>query len=61
MVKYRIHLYLWTERTDQTIAPFASKAKNLGFDGIEILINSIYLTILKWSQALQQFPGTKLI
>lgn len=36
MVKYGIHLFLWTERFDESALPLIKKAKDLGFDGVEI-------------------------
>jgi len=39
MVKYGIHSLLWTERFDTEPEPFVKKAKQLGFDGIEIYVS----------------------
>jgi len=36
MVKYGIHLFLWTEKFDESALPLIRKAKGMGFDGVEI-------------------------
>lgn len=36
MVKYGVHLYLWTERFDESALPLIAKVKGMGFDGVEI-------------------------
>ncbi|MEN2974559.1 MAG: sugar phosphate isomerase/epimerase family protein [Candidatus Caldarchaeales archaeon] len=36
MVKYGVHLFLWTERFDRSALHLIEKAKRLGFDGVEI-------------------------
>jgi D-psicose/D-tagatose/L-ribulose 3-epimerase len=36
LVKYGIHLFLWTERFDESSLPLIKKAKEMGFDGVEI-------------------------
>ena len=38
MVKWGIHSLLWTERFDANPEPVARKAKDFGFDGIEIYV-----------------------
>jgi len=38
-VKYGIHTLLWTERFDTEPEPIVKKAKELGFDGIEIYVS----------------------
>ncbi|MDH5363148.1 MAG: sugar phosphate isomerase/epimerase [Aigarchaeota archaeon] len=39
MVKYGVHSLLWTERLDTEPEPMIKKAKELGFDGIEIYVS----------------------
>jgi len=39
MVKYGIHSLLWTERFDTGPEPLIKKAKEIGFDGIEIYVS----------------------
>jgi len=36
MVKFGVHLFLWTERFDKSAIRFIEKAKRFGFDGVEI-------------------------
>jgi len=36
MIKFGVHLFLWTERFDESAIPLIRKAKNMGFDGVEI-------------------------
>jgi|YelNatPaOPRAMG01_1025707.scaffolds.fasta_scaffold01919_22 D-psicose/D-tagatose/L-ribulose 3-epimerase len=36
MVKYGIHLFLWTERFDRSTLHLIEKAKRFGFDGVEV-------------------------
>ncbi|MEM2921977.1 MAG: sugar phosphate isomerase/epimerase [Candidatus Bathyarchaeia archaeon] len=36
MVKYGVHLFLWTESFDESALPLIRKAKDMGFDGVEI-------------------------
>lgn len=36
MIKYGVHLFLWTAKLNEHIVPLIRKAKNMGFDGVEI-------------------------
>jgi len=36
MVRFGVHLFLWTERFDEAAIPLIRKAKDMGFDGVEI-------------------------
>ncbi len=36
MVKFGVHLFLWSERFDESALPLIRKAKRMGFDGVEI-------------------------
>lgn len=36
MVKFGVHLFLWTERFDKSAVRLIEKAKRFGFDGVEI-------------------------
>lgn len=36
MVKFGIHLFLWTERFDRSTLHLIEKAKRFGFDGVEV-------------------------
>jgi len=36
MVKFGVHLFLWTERFDESAIPLIGKAKKMGLDGVEI-------------------------
>jgi len=36
MVKFGVHLFLWAERFDESALPLIRKAKDVGFDGVEI-------------------------
>ncbi|MEM1840660.1 MAG: sugar phosphate isomerase/epimerase, partial [Nitrososphaerota archaeon] len=36
MVKYGVHLFLWTERFDKSAVRLIEKAKRFGFDGVEV-------------------------
>ena len=41
MVKFGVHLFLWTERFDESAIPLVRKAKNMGFDGVEIPLRDL--------------------
>jgi len=43
MVKFGIHLFLWTEIFDETAIPLIRKAKRLGYDGVEIPLRRLDL------------------
>jgi len=41
MVKFGVHLFLWTERFDDSALHLISKAKKMGFEGVEIPLMEI--------------------
>jgi D-psicose/D-tagatose/L-ribulose 3-epimerase len=41
MVKFAVHLFLWTERFDESAIPLIRKAKSMGFDGVEIPMGNL--------------------
>jgi len=43
MVKFGVHLFLWTERFDDSAISLIRKAKNMGFDGVEIPLGHLEL------------------
>ncbi|RLG96025.1 sugar phosphate isomerase/epimerase [Candidatus Bathyarchaeota archaeon] len=43
MVKFGIHLFLWTEIFDEAAIPLIRKAKRLGYDGVEIPLRRLDL------------------
>ena len=43
MVKFAVHLYLWTEKFDESAIPLIRKAKKMGFDGVEIPLRDLGL------------------
>ena len=43
MVKFGIHLFLWTEIFDEGAIPLIRKAKRLGYDGVEIPLRRLDL------------------
>ncbi len=43
MVKFGVHLFLWTERFDESAISLIRKAKNMGFDGVEIPLGHLEL------------------
>ena len=43
MVKFGVHLFLWTEKFDESAIPLIRKAKKMGFDGVEIPMGHLEL------------------
>ena len=43
MVKFGVHLYLWTEKFDESAIPLIRKAKKMGFNGVEIPLRNLEL------------------
>ena len=43
MVKFAVHLYLWTEKFDESAIPLIRKAKKMGFNGVEIPLRNLEL------------------
>jgi len=43
MVKFGVHLFLWTEKFDESAIPLIRKAKSTGFDGVEIPLGGLEL------------------
>jgi len=43
MVKFGVHLFLWTERFDESAIRLIRKAKKMGFDGVEIPLGHLEL------------------
>ena len=43
MFKFGVHLFLWTEKFDESAIPLIRKAKNMGFDGVEIPLGHLEL------------------
>jgi D-psicose/D-tagatose/L-ribulose 3-epimerase len=41
MLKYGVHGYLWSDRLDQDIVWMSRKARNMGFDGLEVPLNVV--------------------
>ena len=55
MVKYGVHLFLWTERFDNSTLHLIEKAKKLGFDGVEIpLMELEYIDVEKTRSELKK-------
>jgi len=55
MVKFGVHLFLWTERFDESALPLIGKAKRMGFDGVEIpLMELEVINIEKTKQELKK-------
>jgi len=43
MVKFGVHLFLWTEKFDESAISLIRKAKRMGFDGVEIPLGHLEL------------------
>lgn len=41
MVKFGVHMFLWTERFDESTLYLIRKARNMGFDDIEVSLNAL--------------------
>jgi len=55
MVKFGVHLFLWTERFDNSTLHLIEKAKRIGFDGVEIPIMELeYIDVEKTRSELKK-------
>ena len=55
MVKFGVHLFLWTERFDESSINLIGKAKNFGFDGVEVpLMELEYIDVEKTRSELKK-------
>ena len=55
MVKFGVHLFLWTERFDNSTLYLIEKAKRMGFDGVEIpLMELEYIDVEKTRSELKK-------
>lgn len=61
MVKFGVHLFLWAERFDLSAIKLIKKAKDLGFEGVEIpLMELDVIDVEKTKKELKQYGVTAL-